>query len=185
MRARTVGRGARGREILRRCSVDRLAAHPVTTAGRPPDIRHLIQVPSFLGHRPAVVGPIRGSTPSGTSVTYEVTNVAWTLLVFLSTSCDGCQELWDAFADPERSPIPGDLQTVVVTRGPSLEAPDNVARLCGAASVVMSDDAWFDYGVHTGPFFVLVDGSAAEVASEGVAWSLDQITGAIATARGE
>ena len=155
----------------------------MSTAG-PPDIRHLIQVPSFLGHRPAVVGPVRGITPSGTSVTYEVSDVPWTLLVFLSTSCDGCQELWDAFADPKRSPVPRDLRTVMVTRGPSLEVPDRVARLAGAASVVMSDDAWSDYGVSTGPFFVLVDGPAARVASEGVAWSLEQITGAIAIARG-
>ena len=65
-----------------------------------------------------------------------------------------------------------------------MEAPDNVARLCGRASVVMSDDAWSDYGVHAGPFFVLVDGGAARVATEGVAWSVEQITGAITAARG-
>jgi len=124
-------------------------------------------------------------TPSGHPVAHALTGDGWTLLMFLSTSCDGCQELWDAFGAPETSPIPKDLRTVVVTRGPALEAPDNVARLCGGASVVMSDDAWSDYGVHAGPFFVLVDGVAAQVASEGVAWSLEQITGAISAARGD
>lgn len=104
--------------------------------------------------------------------------------MFLSSSCDGCQELWEAFGAAEGSPIPSDLTTVVVTRGPALEAPDNVAHLGGGASVVMSDDAWSDYGVHAGPFFVLVDGVAGRVASEGVAWSLEQITGAVAAARG-
>jgi hypothetical protein len=49
----------------------------------------------------------------------------------------------------------------------------------------MSDDAWSDYGVHAGPFFVLVDGANAKVATEGVAWSLEQITAAVATARGD
>ena len=73
---------------------------------------------------------------------------------------------------------------MVVTRGATLEGLDNVLRRCGDASVVMSDAAWSDYGVHAGPFFVLVDGSQNRVASEGVAWSLDQITAAIAAARG-
>ena len=155
----------------------------MSTARRPPDLRHLIQVPKFLGHRPGIVHGVYGKTPSGRPVAYALRDSGWTLLVFLSTSCDGCQELWDAFADPESSPMPRDLTTVVVTRGSPLEAPDGVARLGGSASVVMSDDAWSDYGVHAGPFFVLVDGSAAQVVSEGVAWSLDQITGAIAAAR--
>jgi hypothetical protein len=128
-----------------------------------------------------VVHRLDGTTPAGQAVTYELID-GWTILVFLSTSCGGCQELWDAFADPDSSPIPRDLTTVVVTRSPELEAADTVARLCGGASVVMSDDAWSDYGVHAGPFFVLVDGGAAAVASEGVAWSVEQITAAIATA---
>jgi len=155
----------------------------VSTAPRPPDLRHLIQVPKFLGHRPSVVHRLAGTTPAGQPVAYELGD-GWTLLVFLSTSCGGCQELWDAFGDPEHSPVPDDLTTVMVTRGPRLEGPDNVARLCGRASVVMSDDAWSDYGVHAGPFFVLVDGGAARVATEGVAWSVEQITGAITAARG-
>ena len=34
--------------------------------------------------------------------------------------------------------------------------------------------------VHSGPFFVLVDGRAGRIATEGVAWSVAQITAAIA-----
>jgi hypothetical protein len=127
---------------------------------------------------------LEGTTPKGHEVSYELAD-GWTILVFLSTSCGGCQEMWDAFADPERSPIPSELSTILVTRSPALEAADIVVGLAGAASVVMSDDAWSDYGVHAGPFFILVDGGAATVATEGVAWSVEQITGAIASARGE
>jgi hypothetical protein len=127
---------------------------------------------------------LEGRTPGGDEVAHELAG-GWTILVFLSTSCGGCQELWDAFGDPEKSPFASDVSTIVVTRSPELEAADVVARLAGAASVVMSDDAWSDYGVHAGPFFILVDGGTARVATEGVAWSLEQITGAIATARGE
>lgn len=156
----------------------------MSTAGRPPDLRHLIQVPTFLGHHPGAVSPVHGTVPSGGTITHQVTDVPWTLLMFLTSSCDGCHELWAAFAHPEHSPIPGDLHALVVTRRAPFEDPDSVARLCGVASVVMSDQAWTDYGVHTGPFFVLVDGSARRVATEGVAWSLEQITSAIATARG-
>jgi hypothetical protein len=161
-------------------SADRPA---VSTAPRPPDLRHLIQVPNFLGHRPGVVHRLAGTTPAGQPIAYELTE-GWTLLVFLSTSCDGCRELWDAFGDPEHPPAPGDLTTVMVTRGSGLEAPDRVARLCGQASVVMTDDAWSDFGVHAGPFFVLVDGGGARVATEGVAWSVEQIAEAITVARG-
>jgi hypothetical protein len=105
--------------------------------------------------------------------------------MFLTSACDGCEELWRGFADPGSLPFPRDVDTVVVTRGPRFEAPDKVAGLAGSGSVVMSDDAWTDYGVHTGPFYVLVDGKAVRVVTEGVAWSLEQIVGAVSTARGD
>jgi hypothetical protein len=150
------------------------------TSGRP-DLGHLIQIPKFLDHRPGVVRPIRGRSPSGELVDDDVVR-DWTLLLFLSSTCDGCQEIWDSVADPDRSTIPSDLTTVVVTRS-ATERPEAVARLCGTAKVVMSDEAWPDYGVHSGPFFVLVDGRQKIVATEGVAWAVEQITAAVGTAR--
>lgn len=157
----------------------------MSTAPRPSDLRHLIQVPNFLGHRPGTVRSVQGTVPSGEPVEFEVTERPWTLLVFLTSACDGCEELWRAFADPESLPFPRDVDVVVVTRGPRFEGPDKVACLAGSGSVVMSDDAWTDYGVHTGPFYVLVDGSAVRVVTEGVAWSLEQIASAVSTARGD
>jgi hypothetical protein len=152
------------------------------SSGRP-DLGRLIQIPKFLDHRPGVVHPIRGRSPSGEPVADDVVR-DWTLLLFLSSTCDGCQEIWDSVADPERSKIPSDLSTLVVTRW-ARERPEAVARLCGTATVVMSDEAWPDYGVHSGPFFVLVDGRREKVATEGVAWSVKQITSAVGTARAE
>jgi len=117
------------------------------------------------------------------TVSYEV-GEGWSVLVFLSTTCDGCHELWSVLANPMSSPIPEGVSTVLVTHAPGAESPAETARLSGAATVVMSDEAWTDYEVHSGPFFVVVDGATRRVASEGVAWSADQIAAAVVTARG-
>ncbi len=71
----------------------------------------------------------------------------------------------------------------MVTRPPTVERPEGVRRLAGDATVVMSEAAWSDYEVHSGPFFVLIDGRARRIASEGVAWSVEQMRAAIAAAR--
>jgi hypothetical protein len=153
----------------------------VSAASDRPNLGHLIQVPKFLGHRSGLVHPIQGRTLSGDPITHDLLD-GWTLLMFLSTSCDGCRQLWESVADPEHSQMPADLATLVITRD-AQEASTDVARLCGTAAVVMSDEAWPDYGVHSGPFFVLVDGRQAKVATEGVAWSVEQITAAVGAAR--
>ena len=70
----------------------------------------------------------------------------------------------------------------MITRGPAVERPDDVAALAGQATVVMDDTAWTDYEVHSGPFFVLVDGTSGRVLTEGVAWSVAQIRGAVEAA---
>ena len=72
-----------------------------------------------------------------------------------------------------------------MTRGPSSEPAGEVAALAGTAQVVMGDAAWSDYEVHSGPFFVLVDGPSGRVLTEGVAWSVDQIRGAVEAASTE
>jgi hypothetical protein len=67
---------------------------------------------------------------------------------------------------------------VVVARD---AAREDVAELrlragaAGAARVVLSSAAWEAYSVLGPPFFVLVDGSSGRVASEGVAWSVEQV----------
>jgi hypothetical protein len=148
----------------------------VSQSGRP-DLRHLIEVPNYLGARPTSIRPIRGTTLSGEPVVHDPAE-GWTLVMFLSTSCDGCQELWEAFAEPDSSALPSGVRNLVVTRA-ATEQPEKVAARSGRAAVVLSDEAWADYGVHSGPFFVLVDPQRARVATEGVAWSVDQIASAV------
>jgi hypothetical protein len=148
-----------------------------------PDLRHLVEVPKHLGARPTNARPLVGTTLTGEPAVHNL-DEGWTLLMFLSTSCDGCQELWDAFGEPGHSGLPSGVTSLVVTRRAS-ESLDKVLARCGHATVVLSDEAWADYGVHSGPFFVLVEGHGARIATEGVAWSVDQIAAAVAAALAE
>lgn len=125
----------------------------------------------------------------------------WTLLLFLSTTCDGCQPLWDALGDPVGCGLATDELVVTVTRDPSEEDPLAVRRVAPAvASVVMSTAAWSAYRVQGPPFFALVDGTPGaapggggstrpgvlapvRVATEGVAWSVGQVAADVRRAR--
>ncbi len=124
--------------------------------------------------------PLVGVTVVGEPIVHRLAE-PWTLLMFLSTTCEGCQELWDDCAELGASPLPGDLVRLVVTRRAD-EDPAAVLERARGATVVMSDEAWEDYGVHSGPFFVLVQ-RGERIVTEGVAWSLDQIAAAVTAAR--
>jgi hypothetical protein len=144
----------------------------------PPELRDLVQIPTYLGQRHGSAGPVAGVDPRGRPV--DAPMERRTLLLFLSTSCDGCLDLWAAFAGRQPAPLPAGVDALLITRGPGIERPDAVAALAGSARVVMGDAAWTDYEVHSGPFFVLVD--AGRVLTEGVAWSVGQIRGAVEAA---
>lgn len=125
----------------------------------------------------------------------------WTLLIFLATTCDGCQPLWDALGDPVACGLATDELVVTITRDPGEEDPLAVRRLAPAvATIVMSTATWSAYRVQGPPFFALVDGSpgavAADggstrpgvlvpvrVATEGVAWSVGQVAADVRRAR--
>lgn len=147
----------------------------------PPDLRDLVSIPKFLGSRPSLARAVRGTTPSGDEVICDVRD-ARTILLFLSTSCAGCGALWQGVSDPLDPAIPEGVRTVIVTHGRGTEVPDTVTRLSGGATVIMSDDAWTDYEVQAGPFFVVIDGASGRIVIEGVAWSIPQIVAAITAA---
>ena len=115
----------------------------------------------------------------------------WTLLVFLSSHCDGCRPLWDALADPVASGLAGDEQVVALTHGPDHEdvvalralVPVGATGAEAPPVVVMATAAWSAYRVQGPPFFVLVDGAADRVVTEGVAWGVSQIAGHVQMAR--
>jgi hypothetical protein len=65
---------------------------------------------------------------------------------------------------------------VVVTKGPAMEIPAEVARhQRPGLTIVMSTEAWTDYEVPGSPFFVLVDGSSERRIGEGVANHFHQV----------
>ncbi len=148
---------------------------------RRPDLSNLVQVPRFLGPRPTTARAVAGVTPNGEPIEAAPSG-GWTLLLFLSTTCDGCLDLWESFAD-QKVPFADELAVVVITRPD--ERAEEVARLAGSTRVVMTETAWSDYEVHSGPFFVVVDGRSGQIATEGVAWSVEQVSSALAAARAE
>lgn len=117
---------------------------------------------------------LAGIDPAGDAVAVGVLGGSHrTLLAFLTTGCTTCQGFWSAFADGVELPAP-DIRLVVVTQGEEAESPAKVAELAtGTVDVVMSTDAWEDYGVPVAPYFALVDGD--EVVGEGAAATWPQV----------
>ena len=117
---------------------------------------------------------LAGTNPSGDAVAVGVLGGQHrTLLAFLSTGCTTCHQFWSAFAQGIELPAP-DIRLVVVTQGTEAETPARVAELASPGiDVVMSSDAWEDYGVPVAPYFALVDND--QVVGEGAAASWPQV----------
>jgi hypothetical protein len=119
---------------------------------------------------------IAGLTPEGDALAVAPVGTGQlTLLAFLSTD-SSCTGLWESFRDQGGLGLPDGARLVVVTEGPDREVPHEVAGLASQGlSVVMSGDAWADYGVPGSPFFVLVDGSSGRRIGEGAADHFDHV----------
>jgi hypothetical protein len=122
--------------------------------------------------------------PEGRPVTLRVVGSGtWSLVLFLSTNCDGCVPFWKLLGDQHAAGFERDLRVVAVTRDPGEQDAAALAAVPGGSPVVMSTDAWRAYRVQGPPFYVLVDGSASpepgeagvRVAAEGVAWGVSQV----------
>jgi hypothetical protein len=114
---------------------------------------------------------IAGTTPAEEAVAVAVSAVEGrTLLAFLSSTCLTCRSFWHDLGAPDRLGLPPGVRIVVVTKAVGDEDRPLVARLAPAGvTVVMSTEAWADYGVPVAPYFVLVDGPAGGVVGEGAA----------------
>ena len=139
--------------------------------------------------------------PSGTDLDGRPCRVAvlgtghWSLVVFLSSGCLGCGNIWQALEDPLGSGLVEDESVVVITRDAGEEDAAAIRRLAtGSVPVVMSTATWSAYRVQGPPFFSLVDGRAGtervgvvgdpvRVATEGVAWSVEQMAADVRRAR--
>jgi hypothetical protein len=139
-----------------------------------------------MGVTPAVAQPahdISGTSPQGVPLEIAIDRSgAKILLAFLHTHCQGCEEFWRTLGDPaavaglRSGPSGEDVVVVVVTKGPGSVRTEEISRWASVihpVPVVMSDQAWLDYRVHSYPFFVLVDGTSRVVLGEtvGFGWS--------------
>ncbi|HVX20043.1 MAG TPA: hypothetical protein VHB02_01705 [Acidimicrobiales bacterium] len=181
-------------------------------------------VPTYRDQPATVAADLAGVDLSAAPVRVPVLGTGrWTLLLFLSSGCFGCRDMWDALADPVRAGLATDERVVAVTHGPDHEDVVALGRLApgptagagsggagpaeagpaGAGSgraglgrtgsaggtpaedspVVMSEAAWSAYRVQGPPFFVLVDGTADRVVTEGVAWGVGQVADHVRAAR--
>jgi hypothetical protein len=122
---------------------------------------------------------LAGTDPAGDAVAVGVTGSSTrTLLAFLTSGCSTCRGFWSAFRDGVELPA-SDIRLVVVTKGEEAESPSSVAELAPPdVTVVMSSDAWEDYGVPVAPYFALVDGD--EVVGEGAAGTWPQVVDLLA-----
>jgi hypothetical protein len=134
--------------------------------------------PPLPGERNSTSAPtIAGVTPSGDALAIAVSGGDHlTLLAFLSSGCATCAGFWKAFQRPDELGLPAHTRLVVVTKGPEMEIPADVASQArSAVTVIMSTEAWGDYEVPGSPFFVLVDGSSGRRIGEGVANHFHQV----------
>ena len=125
-----------------------------------------------------LVADLAGSTIAGDPVVYSVVGTGHdTVVLFLSSGCTTCRVFWDALGDGRPALLPAGTRLVVVTRGPQHESPARLAELAPPTlPVVLSEDAWADYGVDLTPYVVHVDGRSGRVRGEGTAAGWDQVT---------
>jgi hypothetical protein len=136
-------------------------------------LRRLRPIPTYRDHPATSPVDVEGVDPAGENVRVTLVGpVDPTLLLFLSASCLGCQDLWKGTAELRRS-LPEDVRVVIVTRGFPHEDPVAIGVLSPPDILtVMSSQAYDDYRVGGPPFLVLVAGH--EVRTEGVAWGVDE-----------
>jgi len=165
---------------------------------RPPVLESVVPVPTYRDRPATLAEDVSGVGVGGEPVEVAVLGTGrWTLLIFLSTGCQGCLPIWEALADPVRGGLVTDELAVVITRDPDQEDVEELRSLApGEVPLVMSSTTWAAYRVQGPPFFALVDGRSiatdvegrsgvtdgdtaggvgVRVATEGVAWAVAQI----------
>ena len=154
-------------------------------------LRRLHELGAGLHDEPRAPGPlaaapvdadahdVTGTTPYDEAVAVGVVGTGHdTLLAFLSSGCATCEGF---FAEQAR--LPERTRLVVVTKDEADESISAVrAQAPPGVTVVMSTQAWDDYGVPGSPYFVLVDGARGRVRGEGTASTWKQVSGLMAQA---
>jgi hypothetical protein len=153
-------------EILRRL-------HELNNTAVGIEASHPPEMPTRVDGTPAA--DLVGETPVGEVAAIAVTDVKHnTLLAFLSSNCSTCAAFWAAMRGRQELGLPPDTRLVVVTKSAAEESLSQIQRLTDdALTVIMSTEAWTDYGIPGSPYFILVDGRSGQVVGEGSAsrWS--------------
>jgi hypothetical protein len=137
--------------------------------------------PALAVDRPAP--DLVGVDPGGEVVAISTTtSTGPMLLAFLSTSCSSCSPFWESFVQDRMAINDRLVRTVAVTLGPEEESPTRAGKMSSSATVIMSSQAWRDYGVPGAPYFVLVDTVTGRVLGEGSATQPSQLASLVADA---
>lgn len=120
---------------------------------------------------------LTGTTPTQESVQLGVAGARHdTLLAFLSSGCNTCSSLWRSLKETPSIDLPDRTRLIVVTKGPAEESLSRIRELApGDVPVVMSTQAWKDYGVPVTPYFVHVDGPSGEIVGQGSGTTWSQV----------
>jgi hypothetical protein len=99
---------------------------------------------------------LTGTDPTGAPL-HTAMDSEWAVLFFLTGSCYGCQAIWEGLA---ASPLDATGRIVVlVTPSPATESARKIGELAPpGVPVIMSSQAWHDYGVTGAPWCVVVAG---------------------------
>lgn len=129
---------------------------------------------------------VTGETPTGELVSSRVLGVEHdTLLLFLSSGCQTCQQFWAELRDPDFA-LPGDTRLLVVPQSAEDESITDLRELAPAGvDVILSSQAWRDYEVPGSPHAVFVDGHTGTVRGEGTGQSLTQVVRLVAQSSGQ
>ncbi len=149
-------------EILRRLGPPDADASPLPEPGRRAGVRE--------------ARDLAGPTPPGDALKIGLGDGSPpTLIAFLTSGCTACGRFWADLRDDHRPrELPADVRVVAVTKDKSHESPSRLRALAPPElPVVMSSEAWRDYGVPAAPYFVYVLGG--QVHGEGSASSWQQI----------
>jgi hypothetical protein len=127
---------------------------------------------------------ISGVGPDGAVIALRTVGVAHdTALLFLSSGCSSCATFWDELRRPLA--VGPSVRVVVVTRGAEHEDTAEIAGLAPpGVDVVLSTQAWRDYGVPGSPYVVLVAGATGRVRGEGTGQSWQQVSALLSRADG-
>jgi hypothetical protein len=137
-------------------------------------------IPARKGASPIAISDLVGTTLDGEPASVGLTRrTQSTLLLFVSPTCNGCQELFEASHDLASLGLRGDDDLVFVFK----EQGGEQVGLAAGIMAIVSPKAWDDYGVTGPPFFSFVDPSRATVFTEGVAWGSSSINDAVTSAR--